>query len=613
MKGRPIWIRAAVLLAAAGFLPFAAPAHAFGGPEHTQVSNLGLWIAYQSECGPALSPGPACRAAEPLLACIDGVCKDPGEHLDLGAFTRAGDFFTGSSRIVSDPDGCRQGDTLTCREDLIAECEKEPAGCCEKVVAGSEERLRKRQRWFAAPWRLAATHRNKNHFREFARDQYNALHLRALQQARTGDFALALRTEGVALHFLQDLFAPGHLASARADFSDAASGSMHDYYNGHGIPFRVVSSPGWCDGLDRLELSLEGTGADGLRLPPSGARAVTIERKDLEDLRSALGSCGGTATGSYLDYRARGDGRLLDRKQITHDSRMHRLFLVLASAESIQQVLRAEADDEALQICFQFQSAQAQQTSKSSRLRTPDANIPYQAPGAVLTQLRFLPLDPDTSLCQPSLPGSLAGYLTDKSQSAEIHRLTDPFPRISVAEVAWSPIQWGNSGGGSPTSQRWELAWMLWGEVPESEVVERDQNDRLVQVEGEPLRFTQKSLERPLPLTWSLAVHHQAYEEFETWGSGLLIGFQGNLGSPLWNWYGIVEPGYALYQNDARKAWRWRAGARAGVGYGILFFEVAAERGFALDHTGDGYREWRYFAGPRLRFPTSWVSKVFRR
>lgn len=76
--------------------------------------------------------------------------------------------------------------------------------------------------------------------------------------------------------------------------------------------------------------------------------------------------------------------------------------------------------------------------------------------------------------------------------------------------------------------------------------------------------------------------------------------------------YRILEPGYGYYENGVRSAARWRGSARAGLGASMLFFEIGAERGFAIDETADGHREWRYLAGVRTRISTTWFGRLAR-
>ncbi|MCB1035555.1 MAG: hypothetical protein KDD47_17165 [Acidobacteria bacterium] len=640
-------------------------AQAFSKAEHSQLSNLGLWLAAAVGCPGSQQDPASCEEALALLH------AEPGE-LDFGAWTRAGDFFTHTERIVPDPAGCQQQHSSSCPKELFSSCQELDGACYEKILEASEERIQDRQAPLGFFLRFTATHRNKSHFREFAADLYSDLHARAITQSEEGHSELALRTEAVALHFLQDLFAPGHLASARADFSDPASGSLHDRFNHKGLPFWVQPGELWCREL----IAAQKVSTDGLRSPPdpSCKRPLRLEREDLEAFAKIVGPCEGNHahSGAFApgapamgEYHAFGDGALLDDRSLDENDRIHRTFLVLASAWSIRQVLNPPLEAERLGICFQRQSARTKTAKEGAPgakinevvdrlLGNPNQEEPPQAPtpeddggtrpsllpdwdtiwppGAVLGQGPEMRASEGLHLCQPETAGAVAGYRTcwgrDPIYRQVISDLPLPYeacrvrldeaadprrsslralarknPYLSVLEFAWSPIHWGSSAGGDATG-RWEAAWTFTGTVPDSELEQRGDDDTFL---GEP--FEQKT--RYWPLTWGLAVHYEDHRDFQVLGAGLAITGQIKLGRKRdWDLYIAVEPGYAETSNAVRSTTRWQGSLRVGVGFSALFGEIGAERAFALDAAGDGHREWRYFSGVRIRFSTSWLRKI---
>jgi hypothetical protein len=563
-------------------------AESYSGPEHSQLSDLGLWLAYETTCHTSSSPEPACAAVEGLFLkrCSGRECERV-PYLSFGDFTRAGDLFTHSELIVPDPAGCKQKYAVTCPEALFLDCEESLDSCHKAVRTWSENRIVKRK-GFSQFWlHIAALHRNKNHFRGFAADQYNNLHRRAVEIARSGHFELALRTEGVALHFLQDLFASGHLASARADLADPAAASIHDKLNQRGLPFRVAPSPLWCEVLNTLEERL-GKSADPHFVSD---KPLTLDSTDVQYFRQRLGECERKTEAPHgSEYTARGDGNLLDHRDMREDNRIHRTFLVLASAVSVQQVIRASSDEALLQICFQPQSIFPDKSIYADGL--PPEVWP---PGAVLTQNRYLPLDPVGGTCQPHLSGSLAGYVTDPAGKARYPDLVRVSPRVSVLDISWNPIRWGDAGGGA--SNNWKIGWAVVSSVPDSEMVKRNGRNELTD---------QKAKSRTVISIESFVFRLEQYSSHRLLGVGAMFTKQGSFGAEAWNYYLSGEVIGAIYQRDELETGKPRLAARAGIGYGILFFEVGMENLYVVDPP-NSRMELRFFAGPNLRFPTSWV------
>ncbi len=638
----PIALNTARVLLLAG-LVFAVDtpvALAFQHQEHTRIADLALWLAVERNCAGAAVETAPCRAALSLLptpCCSDESCSREEGSLTFGTYAASPDWFTHTERVVPDPEGCRNRDEESCPGDLFESCQVLDDACFDSVLATTESRLATRRRPSHFALRFLAAHLNTSHFREFAARRYTLLHRRAVGQARQGRFALALRTEAVALHFLHDLFAPGHLASARADSADPTAASLHDRFNRLGLPF-VLSPVEWCPELESLAGLLD-PAARRCQPPPAPhhKRTITLGAEDFESLCEVLGACDGSPA---TPYRAFGDGRLLDGRRLDRDRRAHRTFLVLASSLSIAQVLAGTRDSDLFAICFQRQSGRvkSQRTGRDwwSWLRKRDERntdtgprgddfLPELVrpdwdsiwpPAAALATSPWIPIEPGTGYCYADHDGALAGYATRREDAEEkkYGSLTKSNPRLSVFEVSWSPIQWAKrarNGGerrfGLNPGSRLELAWTFQSTVPDSEVEQRFDGNGGDWLSGDPFR------QRDFQLTWSLALHREDQPDFNAWGTGLLINAHWKLGrESKWDGYFILEPGGAYYQGTARHTTRWRGSARIGLGLSLLFFEVGAEWGYALDAADEGRREVRYFAGSRLRLPSSWLGKLRR-
>ena len=85
-----------------------------------------------------------------------------------------------------------------------------------------------------------AVHHNAAHFQASALKQWQSYHQRAVAFAPEKP-AAALLAEAVALHFLQDFFAAGHVVTPRRGMHDAAAGHLHDRFNSRGVAFALAA------------------------------------------------------------------------------------------------------------------------------------------------------------------------------------------------------------------------------------------------------------------------------------------------------------------------------------------------------------------------------------
>lgn len=113
---------------------------------------------------------------------------------------------------------------------------------------------------------LSASHSNQDHFQGRAMFAFWFWHSQAVQQAREGNLWGGLMLEAYANHFLEDLFAPGHILAPRDDNAhDIYTLALHDIYNSRGLTY-VVGAPAQ---LTALVASTEALVRPGtLTIPP---------------------------------------------------------------------------------------------------------------------------------------------------------------------------------------------------------------------------------------------------------------------------------------------------------------------------------------------------------
>jgi len=88
-----------------------------------------------------------------------------------------------------------------------------------------------------------AGHNNHAHFQDellLSIATYHALALTVARDQKNPGGALVINA--IANHYLQDMFAPGHLASRRSTLTDTASLAMHDFHNRRGARFMLAGN-----------------------------------------------------------------------------------------------------------------------------------------------------------------------------------------------------------------------------------------------------------------------------------------------------------------------------------------------------------------------------------
>jgi hypothetical protein len=271
-----------------------APALAFNGKEHTDVSNMALKIALSvvtKQCD-MTSASDSCMCdfarGEEVLDLVSPACFAEGRT--FGHLVALVDQISGpEAYFASDyEDGAL------------------PSGV--KDINWRHIDLLRRNP-FA---NLQALHLNEGHFQDAALLRHLLWHQAAISAAREKSLGSAVIFEAYADHFLEDFFAPGHIVTPRASSGDMSSIAVHDKYNRRKFVFYV--KPQVAQDLVKM---LSAINEQDLRDVPT---ELALSAFDLEELRKDL------EVGRPVEVM--GDGFL---KASTKET----AFLVLVAARSI--------------------------------------------------------------------------------------------------------------------------------------------------------------------------------------------------------------------------------------------------------------------------------------
>lgn len=89
--------------------------------------------------------------------------------------------------------------------------------------------------------RLSAMHANQDHFGDRALFAFTFWHRAAIEAAANGRLHNAIILNAFADHYLEDLYAPGHVRTARRGLADAASMGLHNQFNRAGARYTVTN------------------------------------------------------------------------------------------------------------------------------------------------------------------------------------------------------------------------------------------------------------------------------------------------------------------------------------------------------------------------------------
>lgn len=545
----------------------AAPAaQAFSRFEHHQITYYAHEHVRARACprgGPPLSP-----------LCAAAVSSD-----DLARIARAVDHFTYPRRLAPWPPDCSSGTREDCRKVVAADCRDDRLdfdACARRALDETWERIGARQRdWL---YRFLAVHRNREHFRDAACVSFNEMHERAIdlaEHASAESLELALVAESVAIHFLQDALAPGHLAAPRDQFSDWHAGAVHDRYNRGGLPVGVAHRA--CAALPGLLV------VEDLTAPEAWSERIPAEKLiSWEALRGDLAALGAGCNGAGRTYTAHGDKSLLPA--VTHaDARVHAatvFYLTVAALEDLYGV--GERDR-----LWMFYDRPVYRR----RAEPPGAGA-RQAPRLGFAAWSDGPTD-EKRVCDGRggvvADGELFSYRTAVEPESGGPPPIDSIHMLNTVQVAYST--WGDA------RRRWELAW------------DSGARERLITVLANGDEDTADFRRKYLGVgSWS--VHHEQLEDNDVIGLGLLSTYSWQISKYRdFDLYLGVEPGVGYYDLDGDTTTRFRSSMRAGVGLSVVAAEALVEYGRSLDQGRSSEDEWRWSMNLRLRLSPTWLPR----
>lgn len=276
---------------------------AFDGDEHSQISTIALKTALRMSNQPGV---------------VDVVNDALNGPPSFGHITEAVDWFQ-------------------CPDDFLKFETKQESG----PETGIESAINRRNRKTSFIQKGLAAHYNTAHFQDGALEAWRNYHNQALDFARDGNLHRALLREAVALHYLQDFLAAGHVVTPRAGMHDAVAGHLHDRYNQEGVEFRL-SDPIPSDVLAALVDVDNG-----------------LNPREREEYWAALAD-----TKPVVFH---GDGGLKSKKNPAQKT-----FVAAISALSVAQLFHA---NRRLEPCFEMRSAKQGKYGEPIDLKGPKAGI----------------------------------------------------------------------------------------------------------------------------------------------------------------------------------------------------------------------------------------------
>jgi len=161
----------------------------------------------------------------------------------------------------------------------------------------------------------------------------------------------ALLKNALAAHYLEDFFAPGHIAAMREGQPDYAANTIHDRYNSRGACFSLKNT----EPFKGLRATLEKD--DELSRSVARFLGLTIEelRNATDDLLDDSATAGNNRCRGAADIFLRGDGDLLhpsatgvtneecSTRDCSVESRLERVLVTFAVAQSVVDTFRAYA------------------------------------------------------------------------------------------------------------------------------------------------------------------------------------------------------------------------------------------------------------------------------
>lgn len=181
--------------------------------------------------------------------------------------------------------------------------------------------------------RLSAMHANQDHFGDRALFAFVFWHRAAIEAAAGGRIRTALVINAFADHYLEDLYAPGHVRTVRRGLTDVASMGLHNQFNRAGARY----SPSNVDSLLRYLPVASGEIAEEARClgkREKECRSVMQTECPTRDWLGCLRAVSDTGLLLYGDHQLK-------------ESPTAELFISLVIARSVDDVLTAYLESNA--------------------------------------------------------------------------------------------------------------------------------------------------------------------------------------------------------------------------------------------------------------------------
>lgn len=327
-------VRLALLLAAAVSFAAPTPCAAFGYEEHLKLGNLSLELALAYFKASVLDkpPGPDAKpetkakyeAGKARYEAAGKMARAPAPALSYGHVVACVDYFLYPAKLLAELEARKYELRSREREGFWAHVLSvlTPEGPCDQIGGDF----------------VLATHSNHSHFQNGAIVSYRTLHIAAIAMAQDPDHVQqALAINGMADHFLSDLFAPGHIYTARDRLSDVYATSRHDTRNAEGADFLPANT----HKLHGLATVLCG-GSDRTACRPPEALKPIAPSSAPEHVAKLLWGVLDPGQGQLKGERQivlRGDDKLWEEND---EQLKQRLYVLLVQAQSIVDLLTGE-------------------------------------------------------------------------------------------------------------------------------------------------------------------------------------------------------------------------------------------------------------------------------
>lgn len=225
------WLRLLWLLWLLAMLCAAMPARGFESHEHRKMSQLAFELTNAYVTQPSKQGSGVSKEAQAALNAIDPA--------DYGMIVRCVDYLLYPERLFTyswpaEGADLKPGSTINLPQLKDGSSKIAMPGPL-KALCDKEGTL----------W-LQASHNNYAHFQQDLLVSLRLWHLLAIQLGKDPDehnYVAALITNAVADHYLQDLFAPGHIVTPRDKLTDLPATATHDLANRMGTLFKPKLSP----------------------------------------------------------------------------------------------------------------------------------------------------------------------------------------------------------------------------------------------------------------------------------------------------------------------------------------------------------------------------------